>query len=92
MKRKSVILVAMWAMVLATPVSHASEEFYGIIESRPKGNVGTWVIGGRNVEVTDKTRLEEDHGPLVVGACVEVEYEGKAVGEITSEEKKKCGR
>jgi hypothetical protein len=40
--------------------------------------------------VTDKTKLEEDHGPLVVGACVEVEYEGNVVEDIASEKKSKC--
>jgi hypothetical protein len=35
--------------------------------------------------VTDKTKLEEDHRPLVVGACVEVEYEGNVVEDIASE-------
>jgi hypothetical protein len=92
MKRTTVMFFLLGAMLLATPVSHASEEFYGTIESRPSGRVGTWVIGGRNVEVTERTRLEEDHGPLVVGACVEVEYEGRTVAEITSEEKNKCGK
>jgi hypothetical protein len=42
---------------LLTPMSsHADDEFYGIIESRPEGKAGAWVIGGRQVMVTDKTK------------------------------------
>ena len=44
----------------------------------------------RQVMVTDKTKLEEDHGSLVVGACVEFEYDGNVVEEIASEKKSKC--
>jgi hypothetical protein len=56
----------------------------------PKGKVGTWVIGGRNVEATDKTELEDEYGPIRVGGCVVVEYVGKRVAFIKSEEEDKC--
>jgi hypothetical protein len=92
MKRMHIAYIFMAAALLAAPVSNASKDFYGTIESRPEGNTGTWVVGGRKVDVTDKTRLGEEYGPLSVGACVEVEYEGKAVKEIATEEKKKCKR
>jgi hypothetical protein len=71
--------------------SHADEEFYGIIESRPESKIGTWVIGGRQVEVTEQTEIDEDDGPLAVGACVQVEYKGNITEEIESEDKTKCG-
>jgi hypothetical protein len=90
MKRMNIAYIFMAAALLAAPVSYASKDFFGTIGSRPEGNAGTWVVGGRNVDVTDKTRLGEEYGPLSVGACVE--YEGKAVKEIASEEKKKCKR
>ncbi len=64
----------------------ADEEFYGKIQSRPEGKVGTWTIGGRQIAVTDATKLDEEDGPLVVGACAEVEYKGGAVKEIESED------
>ena len=80
----------MCAMLLASAVGAAEQEFYGIIEKRPKENVGIWVIGGRKVEVTAKTRLEPDRGPLIVGACVEVEHAGTRAIEIASETKDKC--
>src|SRR5690606_12944776 len=74
MKRLISILVTASAMLWISPGIQAGEEFYGILESRPEGKVGNWVIGGRQVAVTEKTKLEEDDGPLVVGACVEVEF------------------
>ncbi len=84
-----VVLATSMCLWLSFP-SYADEEFYGIIESRPEGKVGTWVIGGRDVEVTERTKLEEDHGPLVIGVCAEVEYEGGMVEEIESEAPAKC--
>lgn len=74
--------------VLLIPVnSHADDDFYGTIESRPDGKAGIWVIGGRKVETTERTKLE---GPLAVGTCAEVEYEGNVVEEIESEKMSKC--
>lgn len=92
MKRMHIGYIFVAAALLAAPVSYASEDFYGTIESRPEGNAGTWVVGGRKVDVTDKTQLVEEYGPLSVGACVEVEYEGKAAIKIASEEKRKCAK
>jgi len=92
MKRMNIAYIFMAAALLAAPVSYASKDFFGTIGSRPEGNAGTWAVGGRNVDVTDKTRLVEEYGPLSVGTCVEVEYEGKAVKEIASEKKRKCKR
>jgi hypothetical protein len=48
-------------------------EFRGTIESLPAtGLVGDWVVSGRTVHVTAATRIEQEHGPAVVGAYVEV--------------------
>lgn len=81
------------AVSLAVPlIGQADEDFYGIIESRPVGETGTWVISGRRVEVAQRTKLDAEHGPLVVGACVEVEFEGARVDEIESEPAYKCRR
>jgi hypothetical protein len=92
MKPMNTVYVFMAAALLAAPISYANKDFYGTIESRPEGNTGKWVVGGRNVDVTDKTRLVEEYGPLSVGACVEVGFEGKSVKEIASEKKRKCKR
>ncbi|HZV98414.1 MAG TPA: DUF5666 domain-containing protein [Methylophilaceae bacterium] len=89
--KKSLELLCVCGIALLLPLnSHADEEFYGKIDSRPAIKAGTWVVGGRSFEVTEKTELEEDHGPLVVGACAEVEYKGAMVEEIESKKENKC--
>ncbi|HYE37763.1 DUF5666 domain-containing protein [Methylocaldum sp.] len=90
MKRVLTLIFLSSAVLWVPANAQAGEEFYGVIEKRPEGKAGTWMIGGREVAVTEKTKLEEDDGPLAVGACVEVEYEGNAVEEIESEEPSKC--
>lgn len=70
----------------------ADEEFYGTIESRPTENSGIWVISGQQVEITDKTEIDNDHGPLVVGSCVEVEHKKGVVKEIDSAKPVKCDK
>ncbi|MDR5172004.1 hypothetical protein IHQ56_09260 [Methylobacillus flagellatus] len=85
--------VAMLVLAGATlSVQAAEEEFYGVLESRPQTAEGTWVVSGRKLEVTKKTELEEKHGPLVVGACVEVEIEDGLVEEIETKKKEKCAK
>ncbi len=46
--------------------------FSGVIESLPEGGLGTWVISGRNVEVTVNTWVDEHKGQARVGARVRV--------------------
>ena len=50
----------------------------GVIESLPGAKaaeelVGNWVVGGITVEVLPGTEIEQDKGPIAVGACVEVD-------------------
>jgi hypothetical protein len=66
------------------------DDFYGIIESRPAGTAGEWIISGRSFTATTETELDDDDGPLVVGACVSVDYEGSIAEEIESEERYEC--
>ncbi len=48
---------------------------YGFVEQMPaQGFVGTWQVGGVLFEVTAATRITEEHGALVEGAFVKVEY------------------
>ena len=91
MSKSMLIALGVFLTAGTLHVAHASEDFYGIIESRPDGKVGTWIVGGRAIEVTDKTELDEDHGPLRVGACVEVDMDDGVVEEIESESPQKCG-
>jgi hypothetical protein len=78
--------------LLVSTLALADEEFYGIVEQRPQSNLGMWVIAGQQIEVTKKTELESDHGPLAVGACVEVEHEKNVAEEIESVKPEKCSK
>ncbi len=91
---KSGLLIAASCFALSTLSSpaFADEEFYGTVESRPTENPGIWVVSGQQVEVTDKTEIDNDHGPLVVGSCVEVEHKKGVVKEIESAKPAKCGK
>jgi len=77
------------AQSIALPVL-ADDDFYGVVESRPETKVGTWVVGGRTIQVTEETELDEDYGALTGGACVEVEMEDGVVEELESEPASKC--
>ena len=90
MKRLGITAVSMCTLLLAPGIGDALEEYTGRLESRPKSKAGTWVIGGRKVVATDQTKLEDEYGPIKVGGCVVVEYEGKRVAFIKSEEAHKC--
>ena len=46
--------------------------FRGVISSRPEGNIGSWEISGRTVQVVEATRIDETQGPAEVGAHVMV--------------------
>lgn len=49
-------------------------KIYGAIDSMPNsGFTGKWVVGGREVEVTDRTRIKEKYDRAAVGRYVEVE-------------------
>lgn len=88
---KSSLLIVASCLALSSQ-AFADEEFYGTVESRPSQNPGIWVVSGQQVEVTDKTEIDTDHGPLVVGSCVEVEHDKGIVKEIESAKPAKCGR
>jgi hypothetical protein len=49
-------------------------KIYGVIDSMPSsGFTGKWVVDGRDVEVTDRTRIKEKYDRAAVGRYVEVE-------------------
>ncbi len=75
--------------IYSTPL-FAGEEYKGILHARPEGTIGNWIIGDRVFKATEKTKLDEDNGPLKVGVCAEVEVEKGVVKEIESEPMKKC--
>jgi len=89
--KPSAMLLSIAAAALALPLcGHADDDFYGVIESRPQGPGGTWVIGGRRIEVTQPIIIDEDEGPLVVGACISVDYEDGVLSEFETEPASRC--
>lgn len=92
MKRLLIVFTCAFIVLCLIQVAFADDDFYGIIESRPNGKAGTWVVGGRSVEVTEHTNIDEDHGPLKAGACAEVEMDDGVVEEIESEPLHKCSK
>ena len=66
------------------------EDWYGIVNQRPAGVAGTWVIGGRAFTASESTRLMRDDGPIAVGSCVSVDYDGSRAFEIESEPAHDC--
>lgn len=88
---KYLLAIAAGSLVLST-TAFADEEFYGRVDSRPAGNAGIWIVSGQQVEVTDKTKIDSDNGPLVVGSCVEVEHKKGVVKEIETAKPVKCGK
>jgi hypothetical protein len=52
--------------------SATEQKITGKVEKIPKGALGTWVIGGREVLVLKDTVLKEKNGKATLGAFVEV--------------------
>ena len=90
MKLVSGLLLIFCALLWMPLPSHADDELYGTVQQMPENGIGTWVIGGQKVVVTEQTEIEEDEGRIRVGTCVEVEYEGKIVDEIERKPIGKC--
>ncbi len=62
-------------------------EIFGAVEVLPAaGLAGDWRVGGTVVRVTSQTKIEQDGGPLAVGACVEVEGTKNADASIAAKE------
>lgn len=83
-------ILAVMITLFTTSCADNEEEYYGILDHRPEGKDGMWVIDGKSFSVTEEVELEEDHGPVQAGACVELEMEDGDVKEIESAEMEKC--
>ena len=92
MKKSFEVIMCVFIVMSFVQVAVADNDIYGIIKNRPDGKVGTWVVGGRSVEVTERTDLDEDDGPLKVGSCAKVEIDDGKVEEIESEPLNKCSK
>lgn len=94
------LLMALGAVLLSAIPAEAKDDpptqiHRGIINSRPAGNIGTWVVGGRAFVADANTEFDVDEGPLVVGACAKVRYFTQGgldiADEIDSEPPQDCG-
>ena len=65
-------------------------EYTGILDHRPEGKDGMWVIDGKSFSVTEDVELDEDDGLIEVGACVGLEMEDGDVTEIEFMDMKAC--
>ena len=65
-------------------------EYTGILDHRPEGRDGMWVIDGKSFSVTEDVELDEDDGPIAIGGCVGLEMEDGDVTEIESLEMSEC--
>ncbi len=68
----------------------------GIIEALPDGALrGIWTISGVQYEVGAQTRLRQKDGPIAVGACVELWYQGTTEPfktlRLETQRRSKCG-
>ncbi|MEZ4662463.1 MAG: DUF5666 domain-containing protein [Caldilineaceae bacterium] len=79
----------------ASETPGGDEDVKGIVETMPSpGLVGIWKIGGVEYNATAATHFEQNDGPLVVGACVQVEYLSsttpRTAVEIKTEDQEEC--
>lgn len=84
------LILLVFLISLSTSCSDNEVEYTGILEHRPDGKDGMWVIDGKSFSVTDEVDLDEDHGPIAAGACVELEMDDGEVKEIESQDMNKC--
>jgi hypothetical protein len=60
--------------VEAAPGAAEKIRFEGIIQGLPPGGLlGDWTVSGRAVHVTAATRIQQEKGPVALGATIEVE-------------------
>lgn len=65
----------------ASPADDEGPEWRGTLEARPNaGNIGDWTIAGRVFTADGATTVDQEHGALQVGGCVEVKYQVVASG------------
>jgi cytoskeletal protein CcmA (bactofilin family) len=62
----------------------APMDFKGTIETFPSGLIGDWRVGGRILHVTAATRIQQELGPVAVGAFVEVKGSVQTDGSMNA--------
>ena len=65
----------------AKPADDEGPAWRGTLEARPSaGTIGNWTIAGRVFSADNGTTVDQEHGTLQVGGCVEVKYQVVASG------------
>ena len=79
----AMLMLLGWQVGLA----HAHDAHWvGPIDELPdEGLEGTWIVGGREFEVTADTEIDADDEEIVIDACVEVEYRSRDATDIAVE-------
>jgi hypothetical protein len=67
-------------------------EYRGILQNRPVGTAGVWVIDEVPYRANYKTVLVQENGPLGIGACIGIAMSRGIVTEIESEDPDACRR
>lgn len=71
--RKVAVLIFIGIFLLCAGTVFAKQEFSGVVQAMPEGGFyGQWMIDGKPVYVTERTKIKEEHGRLGVGSYVEV--------------------
>lgn len=84
------ITITLFMAGILSSCADKEAEYTGILDHRPEGKDGMWVIDGTSFSVTDNVELDEDAGPITAGTCVELEMEDGDVTEIESTDMSKC--
>lgn len=84
------LLLLFFLISISASCSDNEVEYTGILDHRPEGKDGMWVIEGTSFSVSESVELDEDDGPLKAGACVELEMDDGDVKEIESVKMEKC--
>ena len=88
---KTLVMMIGVSLLFFSGTASAFDDFNGIIASIPEGGgEGAWVIAGRTIYVTERTKLDTSDGPLEVGACVEVDISQGWVTEIERDSDWRC--
>jgi len=92
------LLVSLMPAGTAFADNDSGFKFYGNIGSLPStpGWIGDWTVSGRTVHVAAATFIQPEHGPVQVGACVEVKGWLQSDGsvnavKIETKQPYKCG-
>lgn len=88
MKKTALVMLTGILILTVQQMVHASDDhsdgysskFYGTVEEMPSGYIGTWIVNGRQVEVTQRTKIEQEYGPAAVGSYVEIK--GNSDGQV----------